>query len=211
MSVLVFAENLKGICKKASFEALTFGHHVAQSMGTDCHAVTIGQVNNIADLGKYGAAKIHQINADSIQDFDGQTYGKALSALAKEIGASVVIMGHSSQGKSLAGRIAIRLNAGLVSAVNALPETEGGFSVTKSLFSGKAIAKYNYASDVKVMTLVGNSMAPQEINAAGDAVASGISLEASKINVLETKTVEGIVPLPEAELVVSAGRGMKGP
>lgn len=211
MSVLVFAENLKGICKKAAFEALTFGHNVAQQMGTDCHAVTIGKIENIDDLGTYGADKVHQIAGQSSEDFEGQRFAKAISDLAQSIGAKVIIMGHSSQGKSIAGRVAVRMNAGLVTGVNELPSMDGGFHVNKSLFSGKAVATYNYHTDVKVLTLIGNAVAPEEINAAGSVEQSSVVLDAAKITVLETKTADGIVPLPEAELVVSAGRGMKGP
>lgn len=211
MSVLVFAENFKGTVKKSALEAIYFGHMLASQMGSECHAVTVGQISNIGDLGKYGASQIHQIAADEAVDFDSQQFSKAIGAFAQKMGSKVVILSHSSQGKSLAGRLSIRLDAGLVTAVNQLPDTSNGFHVTKSLFSGKAISTYSISSDVKIVTLVGNALAPQVVDAAGEVHAAGISLEESKVKILDTKTVEGTVPLPEAELVVSAGRGMKDP
>ncbi len=211
MSVLVFAENFKGTVKKSAFEAVHYGHKLAAEMGTDCHAITVGSVSNVSDLGKYGASKIHQIASASTVDFDSQQFSKAIGTFAKNIGAKVIILSHSSQGKSLAGRLAIRLDAGLVTAVNQLPDVSDGFKVTKSLFSGKAISTYSMDSEVKVLSLIGNALAPEVVNAAGEVVPSDIELEASKLTVVETKTVEGTVPLPEAELVVSAGRGMKDP
>ena len=211
MPILVFAENLKGKVKKSALEAVFYSYKLAQQMGTSCHAVTIGKIENIADLGKFGAEKIHQIESEQIADFDSQQFSKAISEVAKNIDAKVVVIAHSSQGKSVAGRVSIRLDAGLVTAVTQLPDTSDGFKVTKSLFSGKAISTYAMKSSVKVLTLVGNAIAIEEVNAAGEIADAGVKLETSKIKVLETKTVEGTVPLPEAELVVSAGRGMKGP
>ena len=211
MSVLVFAENFKGTIKKSALEAVHYGHKLAAQMGSECHAVTVGTISNIDDLGKYGASKIHQIASDAAVDFDSQQFSKSIGAFAQKVGAKVVIMSHSAQGKSLAGRLSIRLDAGLVTAVNQLPDTSNGFQVTKSLFSGKAISTYQMNSDVKVLTLIGNALSPEVVNAAGEVVDAGIELEASKIKIVETKTVDGTVPLPEAELVVSAGRGMKDP
>ncbi|MDA9774626.1 electron transfer flavoprotein subunit alpha/FixB family protein, partial [Saprospiraceae bacterium] len=201
----------KGTLKKSAFEAVYFGHKLAEQMGVACHAVTVGSISNIDELGKYGAQKVHQIESGSAVDFDGQQFSKAIGSFAQNVGAKVIIMAHSSQGKSLAGRLSIRLDAGLVTAVNQLPDTSNGFHVTKSLFSGKAISTYSIGSEVKVLTLIGNALAPQVVNSAGEIAEAGVSLETSKIKVIETKTVDGIVPLPEAELVVSAGRGMKGP
>lgn len=211
MSVLVFAENLKGIAKKAAFEAVYFGHELASKLGVDCNIMTIGKIENVNELAKYGAQNIYQVSQDTHVDFDSQTFAKAISDQAKALNASIVILSHSAQGKSAAGRVSIRLNAGLVTAVNSIPDLSDGFVVNKSLFSGKAISHYKINSEIKVLTLIGNAISPQEVNASGNVHKSEINLDESKIKVLETKTVDGNIPLPEAELVVSAGRGMKGP
>lgn len=211
MSVLVFAENLKGSAKKAAFETIYFGRELANNLGIDCHVLTIGKVNNVEDLAKFGADNIYQISADTVVDFDSQTFSKAISQQAEKLGSTIVILSHSAQGKSAAGRVAVRMNAGLVTAINSIPDNSDGFSVKKSLFSGKAIANYNITSEKKVLTLIGNAIPPKAVSGEGNIHDSDVILEESKIKIVDTKTVDGTVPLPEAELVVSAGRGMKGP
>jgi electron transfer flavoprotein alpha subunit len=103
------------------------------------------------------------------------------------------------------------MNAGNVSGANALPDTSNGFTVTKSVFSGKAIVQYAITTDKKVISVMGNSVQP--VAAGSDAPVEKVEMTfpPTSLNVIERKTSEGIVPLPEAELVVSAGRGMKGP
>ncbi len=209
--VLVFAEQQKGKFKKATLEAITYGAKTAQLLNTTCAALVIGNAEGVDNLGVYGATKIYQINAEGLNDFDSQSYAAAIANAAKELGAKVIIMGHSSTGKSLLGRVAIRLEAGSVAGVNQLPSVEGGFKVNKNVFSGKAIATYELSSEVKVLSLMGNSLAPEEMGAAVAPEELSVDVPASRVKVLEAKTVDGEVPLPEAELVVSAGRGMKEP
>ncbi len=211
MSVLVFAENLKGVCKKSSFEALTYSRMLADKLGVGMSAVTIGTVSNIEELASYGADKIYQINKSEVTPFDSKQFAKAIADLAQSIGATTIVASHSSQGKSIAGRLAVRMNAGLVTAVNSLPQEGSDFIVRRSLFSGKALADYKVNSTNKVITVIGNTVPPAKSDSVSDIVDAEVTLGAASINVLETKTVDGEIPLPEAELVVSAGRGMKGP
>ena len=210
--VLVYAESQEGKFKKAALEAVAYGHATAQVLGTECAVVVIGQADGAASLGQYGASSIHQINSDNLGHFDSQTYAAALSGAATSLGAKVVILPHNSGGKSLAGRLAVRLNAGCVTAANAVPTNDGVFKVKKNVFAGKAIADYQIDSDIKVLTLSGNSIKPEVIGA--DVAVSPLSVDvpASKIKVVSTNKQQGdTAPLPEAELVVSAGRGMKDP
>ncbi len=211
MSVLVFAENLKGTCKKSSFEALTYSRMMADKLGVTMSAVTIGKVENIDELASYGADKIYQIAPDEVVSFDSKQFAQTVSSLAQSIGSKIIVAAHSSQGKSVAGRLAVRMNAGLVTAVNSLPQDGGDFVLRRSLFSGKALADYKMNSENKVITVIGNTVPPAKSDSTSEIVKSDVALAASSIKVLETKTVDGEVPLPEAELVVSAGRGMKGP
>lgn len=211
--VLVYAESPRGQFKKAAFEAVSYGKKVADMMGVSCVALAIGGNGESAgQLGQYGAGKVLHIGGANLDHFDSQVYAAAVADVAREIGASVVVMSHSSTGKAVAGRVAVRLNAGLVSGVNALPDTSnGGFQVQKSVYSGKAIASFNITSPVKVLSLMNNAVRP-EITGAVVAVESRTpTLPSSLIRVTAVKTQEGRVPLPEAETVVSAGRGMKGP
>ena len=211
MSVLVFAENLKGECKKGAFEALTYGKMMADKLGTTMSAVTIGKINNLDELASYGAEKIYQINAGDEVAFDSKQFAKAIADQAVAIGASIFVAAHTSQGKALAGRLSVRMDAGLVTGVNGLPQDGDDFVVRRSLFSGKALADYAVKSDKKVITVIGNTVPPVKSGASSEVVSSEIALGEASMIVLETRTVDGEVPLPEAEVVVSAGRGMKGP
>lgn len=207
--ILIYAESPKGKLKKAAFEAVTYGKKLADASGYTCAALTFGSVENAAQLGQYGASKVY--NVASIGDFDSQVYTKAIGDVAAQIGAKVIILSHSATGKSLTGRLAARFDAGSVAGANAVPSLSGGFKVKKSVFSGKAIAEYNITSDMKIVAVMGNCLQPV-ISGADVAVESlNVSVAASRIRVKSVKTQEGIVPLPEAELVVSAGRGLKGP
>jgi electron transfer flavoprotein alpha subunit len=209
--VLVFAETQKGKFKKSAFEAVTYGYKTAQVLGTNCAAITLGTAENAGQLGKYGAEKVYSISDSTLDNFDSQSYASVLSDAAQQLGAKVVIVSHSSTGKSLLGRLAVRLNAGSVAGVNAVPTNNGAFKVSKMVFSGKAIATYEVNSDVKVLSVMGNAIQPEEVGSEQSPESLDITVPAPKVKVKELKTVEGIVPLPEAELVVSAGRGMKGP
>jgi electron transfer flavoprotein alpha subunit len=207
MSVLVFAESAKGNFKKAAFEAVTYGKKVAANLGTDCIALTLGDANNAGQLGQYGATAIY--NVGGIGAFDAQVYATVIADAAKHLGAKVVIVSHTSTGKSLAGRLAVRLNAGLVSGANSVLSADG--KVKKSVYSGKAIAEYAIKSDVKVISLMGNALPIEKMGSDVAVTPLSISAPASRVQVKSVKTIEGIVPLPEAEKVVSAGRGMKDP
>ena len=207
--VLVFAESNKGNFKKAALEAVTYGKKVADMLGTSCQALTLGAVNHAEQLGQYGATAVH--NVADITAFDSQVYATIIAETAKQIGATVVIVSNTSTGKALVGRVAVKLKAGLVSGANTLPTNDGAFKVRKGVFSGKAIAEFTISSPIKVISLVGNAI-PPEITGNDVAVTPlSISMPTSRVTVKSVKTAEGIVPLPEAELVVSAGRGMKDP
>jgi len=209
--ILVLADSPNGQLKKGSFEAVTYGKKVADAMGTQCAALVLGSANDAGQLGQYGAAKVIHLDNDQLNSFDSQVHTSVVADVAKQLGAQVVIVSHSSAGKSLIGRLAVRLDAGSVAGVNQLPTVEGGFKVKKNVFSGKAIAEYEISSPVKVLSLMGNSIPVEATGSAVAAESMEVTIPASKVTVKDRKTIDGTVPLPEAELVVSAGRGMKGP
>ncbi len=208
--VLVYAESPKGHFKKSAFEAVTYGKMVADIMGKSCTALVIGNADNPGQLGKYGAAKVVQANG-AFENFDSQVFTEIIANAAKELGAEVVIVNHSSAGKSILGRLAVKLNAGSVSGVNSVPTVDGGFKVKKNVFSGKAVAEYEIKTAIKVLSLMGNSYPPAETGSDVTVESFDTTVPAAKVTVKNVQTVDGTVPLPEAELVVSAGRGMKGP
>jgi electron transfer flavoprotein alpha subunit len=208
MAVLVYAESLTGSIKKAALEAVTYGKQAAAALGTECIALTIGQADDSDKLGKCGADKVYNVAASN--DFDAQVYAAIVANAAQKLGADCVVFAHSSSGKSLAGRVSVRLEAGLVSSVISVPEGSN-FQVKKGVFSGKGFATYNITSEYKVLTVAGNTFRTEETGSAVAVEALDVEVPQGRIRVKEQSTVDGVVPLPEAELVVSAGRGMKGP
>lgn len=211
MSILVYAESLAGKFKKTAFETVNYGKKIADQQGTQCIALVIGNADNADQLGTYGADKVLHVTDAAAADFDSQVYASIIAEVAQANGANTVVMTHSSTGKSLLGRVAVKMNAGSVSGVNSLPEGGGSFKVKKSVFSGKAIAEYEITSANKVVSVAGNSFPVEELGSPVAAENISVNVPQRKVNVIETKVASGRVPLPEAELVVSAGRGMKGP
>ena len=209
--VLVVVEHQNAQIKKAGFEVVTFGRHIANKMNTTCEAVVFGKVDQVAQLGIYGAEKVHVVDDDKVSSFDSQVYTSALSQLVERTNAEVVVLSHSSMGKSVLGRLSIKLSAAAVSAVGFIPETEGGFQVKKAVFAGKAYATYRMNTPIKLISLIGNSLPPEKLGAPCDVVAAEVSLSDPRVKVLDVQRSTSGVPLPEAERVVSAGRGMKDP
>ena len=210
--VLVFAESVNGTFKKAAFEAVTYGHQTAEVLGTHCEAIVLGPAEGAGQLGKYGATKVHHVADDSLKQLDSQVYAAVLAAAVEQLGAKVVVMSHSSTGKSVFGRLAARLNAGSVPAANAVPTNEGGvFTVRKPVYSGKAFANIAIDSDVKLISVTGNSLPPVEVAGEVAVTPLDVAVPAGRVTVKKVTRMEGVTPLPEAEIVVSAGRGMKSP
>ena len=212
MSVLIFIDIAEGHVKKASFEAMTYGAKIAEQLGTTAEGVVLGTATDeLSSLGKYGVKKIHHVNNPSLDHLDAQVYTKAIAEVAGKTGAKVIVFSNNVDGKSIAPRLSAKLKAGLVSGAVALPDTSKGFIVKKNVFSGKAFANLALNTDVKIIAL--NPNAYQTIAGEGTAevVSTDISVVAPKVKVTAVNKVSGEVPLTEAEIVVSAGRGMKGP
>ena len=212
MSVLIFIDIAEGHVKKASLEAMTYGAKVAEQLGTSAEGVVVGTAkDDLASLGKYGVKKIHHVNNPALDHFDAQAYTKVIAEVATKTGAKVIVFSNNVDGKSIAPRLSARLKAGLVSGAVALPDTSKGFVVKKNVFSGKAFANISLTTDVKIISL--NPNAYQTIAGEGTAevVPADVTVDTPKVKVTAVNKVSGEVPLTEAETVVSAGRGMKGP
>ena len=212
MSVLVFIDTTEGHVKKASLEAMTYGVKVAEQLGTTAEGVVLGTTkDDLASLGKFGVKKIHHVNNAALDHLDAQVYTKAIADVATKTGAKVIVFSNNVDGKSIAPRLSARLKAGLVSGAVALPDSSKGFVVKKNVFSGKAFANISLNTDVKIIAL--NPNAYQTIAGEGTAevVNADVAVDAPKVKVTGVNKVSGEVPLTEAEIVVSAGRGMKGP
>ena len=212
MSVLIFIDTNEGHVKKASLEAMTYGAKLAEQLGTVAEGVVLGTAkDDLTVLGKYGVKKIHQINNEALNHLDAQVYTKVLAQVAEQTGAKVIVFSNNVDGKALAPRLSVRLKAGLVTGAVALPDTSNGFVVKKNVFSGKAFANISLNTEIKIIAL--NPNAYQTIAGEGKAevVSFNAAVAVAKVKVTAVNKVSGEVPLTEAEIVVSAGRGMKGP
>ncbi|MBF8964642.1 electron transfer flavoprotein subunit alpha/FixB family protein [Pontibacter sp. FD36] len=219
MSVLVFVEGLNGEIKKSSLEAASYGSQVAQAMGTTATAVAIGEVHEeaLAKLGEQGISKVLYDADDRLKQFVADAYVKVIATAAQQESAKVLVFSNSNIGAAVGSKLAVRLNGSLATNVTELPKIDGGnFTVTRGVFSGKAFADVNLTSDVKIIAVKKNST---DIISNGGSTATVEKLSAdlaeSDFAAAPKETVMqdtgGGVLLPEAEIVVSGGRGMKGP
>jgi len=212
MSVLIFIDTAEGHVKKASLEAMTYGAKVAEQLGTTAEGVVFGSIKeDLAALGKYGVKKIHHVNNPSLDHLDAQVYTKAIADVAGKTGAKIIVFSNNVDGKAIAPRLSARLKAGLVSGAVALPDTSKGFIVKKNVFSGKAFANISLNTDIKIIALNPNAYQTTAGEGTAEVIATGIAVDTSKVKVTAVNKVSGEVPLTEAEIVVSAGRGLKGP
>jgi electron transfer flavoprotein alpha subunit len=214
MSVIVYTENWEGKFKKSTFELLTYAKDTAKKLSKDLVVVSIGNVEEavLKELAKYGASKIISYAGDTLKTFKTETYTSVLEKAAGEFNAELIIMPHSFNGKSVAPRLSGKLKAGLVSAVIDLVNTEDGFVVKKPVFSGKGFGYFKINTDIKILTLSVNSYKTTED--ATDAEIEQKDAAISDDTAYEIKKVEkasGKMPLQDAEIVVSGGRGLKGP
>lgn len=215
MSVLVYTEINKGKVKKASLEAVNYGAKIAELTGSSVTAfVANADAAQLEEIGKAGAKKILSVKNDALKGADSTLICAAVEQAAKAEGAKVIVFAFDITGKSVAPRLAAKLKAGLVAGAVDYPTTNGSaLDVKKNVFSGKATAIYTIHSDVKVISVLPNSNPVQLGSNAATVADFAVELGASKIKVKEQKanSVGNMIPLPEAELVVSAGRGLKGP
>jgi electron transfer flavoprotein alpha subunit len=213
MSVLIFVDHTdEGHIKKASHEAISYGAKIAEQMGDVAEAVVLGRVNeDLAALGQHGAKKVHHVQNDNLNTFDSQVQAKVIAQVAEQTGAKVIVFSNNSSGKALATRVAVRLKAGLIAGATALPDTSNGFTVRKNVFSGKAFANVSFRSDIKVISLNVNAFTIIEGAGTAEVVSFNATVDAAKVKVTESTKTSGKVALTEADVVVSAGRGLKGP
>jgi len=191
---------------------LSYGAALATQLGTTAEAVLLGTVSSdLSTLGKYGIKKVHQAAQEGLNAIDAQVQARIIADLAASSSATVVVFSNNFSGKAIAPRVAVRLKAGLVSGAVALPDTSNGFVVKKNVFSGKAFAFIALNSPVKVIALNPNSYAVKEGEGTAEISALSATAATPKVKVVSATVASGDVPLTEAELVVSGGRGLKGP
>jgi electron transfer flavoprotein alpha subunit len=212
MSVLIFLDQADKHIKKSSFEAASYGAKLAQDLNTSAEGIVLGNVqDDLPSLGKFGLKKIHTVKNDVLNNFDDEVFTHIIAEAAKDTGAKVIIFSNNFNGKSIAPRLSVRLKAGLVTGAVALPNISNGFIVKKSVFSGKAFANVSIKTDIKIISLNANAYKVSEGEGTAEVVELNVQIPESRVKVQAVNKVSGEIPLAEAELVVSGGRGLKGP
>ncbi len=216
MSVLVYAEINKGRVKKASLECINYASKIAEITGQSVTAmVNNADATQLEEIGKAGATKIISFKNDKI-GADSMLISAAVEQVAKGENAKVIIFAFDITGKAVAPRLSAKLRAGLVAGAVDYPVVNGStLEVKKNVFSGKATCVCTIHTDIKIISLLPNSFPVKLGENKSSVIESTIDVSTiqSRIVVKEVKnnSTGGMIPLPEAELVVSAGRGLKGP
>ena len=215
MSVLVYVENTDGQFKKSVYEAVSYAKAIADNTNSSLTAISIGDVaeETLNNLGKYGAKKVLNVTSENLKNFVNQAYAAVIADAASKEKTEVVVLSNSFSGKGLAPRVAIKLNAGLVDGAMELPNiVDGTFSVKKTVFSGKAFATVQLTSPIKVVALNPNAYGVKETLGTVEIESFSPEVKQTDLSTLVKEIVRATnkVSLPDAELVVSGGRGLKG-
>lgn len=209
--VLAYIETHHAQFKKSGLEALVLAHSLAQQSQQPCVALVLGPCADPASLSAYGADKILHASAESLAHFDTQVFTKAISTVYRQHGAKTLVLTHSANGKNLTGRLAVNLQIACISGVKKASFNDHKLEIYKDVFAGKAVAEYLTTTDQAVLSVMPNAI-PVSMAAKSPVVeAITLDLPLPRTRVVKVLGEDGHIPLPEAELVVSAGRGMKGP
>jgi electron transfer flavoprotein alpha subunit len=208
MSVLIYTDTSNGAFTKNAFEAANYGALVAKSEGTSATAIVIGKTEDASILGAYGITKALHFNEASLTNFDPQKVAQIIIEAAKKISATTIVLAHDYSGKAVAPILAAKLDAGLVTGAVALPE---GNTVKKTVFSGKAFATIEIKTSTKIITVLPNAVEKQTFSETVSTEAFSCEIPSTRLIVKEVKKASNELSLTEADIVVSAGRGLKGP
>lgn len=212
MSVLVYTESEDGKFKKAAFELAAYAKGIADKMGSSVTAVTFN-ASDVSELGKYGVTKVLKVQNDKLEKFNAEAYADAIKQAAEKEASKVVVLSQSANAKYLAPLLAVHLNAGYASNVVGLPENTQPFQVKRTAFTNKAFNITEISTDVKIIGLSKNSYGLKEAEgqATEEVFAPSLTSEDFSVNVVSVDKAANKVTIADAEIVVSGGRGLKGP
>ncbi|TJZ61406.1 electron transfer flavoprotein subunit alpha/FixB family protein [Sphingobacterium olei] len=216
MSVLVYIENTEGLLKKSAFEVASYASQIANLQQAKTVAISIGDVSDseLQKLENYGISKVLTVTNDDLKSFVNQAYASIIAAAAQKEQANIVVLSNSFSGKGLAPRIAAKLEAGLVSGAISVPSFNAAVAEVKTTaFSNKAIATVSITSPIKVFTLSPNAFEIAERKTSAQIENFVPEIASTDFNTIVKEIIRATdkISLPEAEIVVSAGRGLKGP
>ena len=212
MSILIYAESADGKFKKVAFELASYAKKVAESLGTRVTAVTVN-AGNVSDLSKYGVDKVLKVSNDKLNNFNAKAFADVIKQAAQKESAKVILLSSTTDSLYMAPIVAIGLDAGFASNVVGLPLSTSPFQVKRTAFSNKAFNITEINTDVKLLSLAKNSYGVFESTSAATEEDFVPSLNDADFNV-KVESVEkstGKVTIADADVVVSGGRGLKGP
>jgi electron transfer flavoprotein alpha subunit len=215
MSVLIFIEGTGGEIKKSSYEAAAYATALAEQMNIQAVGILIGKYTEeqIKELGSHGIGRLLHVNDSKLDEHLIQPYASTIAQAAKKENANTILLPKSSLSDAVAAAIAVKLGAGVVTNVTALPDITNGFRVKRAIYSGKAFATVELLSEVKVITVAKNAYIGTVKNNTvfTEVFSPTFSEEDFKVKIKETQRASGDILLTEADRVVSGGRGLKGP
>jgi len=202
MSILVYI-NASNSLSKSAFEAVTY----AKKLGEEVNVLSTGSSDSalLANLGLYGASKVLAIQ----EQLDETQLTQSIHKAASDLQSNTIVFTHDLTAKAIAPRLSVRMKAGLVAGAIDIPAADGTIKV--NVFSGKAFGIVKVNTTTRIISILPNSLQPESAFGACEVQAYTAEQSSQAIKVISTKKPEGEIPLPEAELVVSAGRGLKGP
>ncbi|MFP9112622.1 electron transfer flavoprotein subunit alpha/FixB family protein [Flavobacterium sp. RHBU_3] len=212
MSILIYAESAEGKFKKTAFELASYAKKIAGETGTTVTAVTIN-ANDSQDLAKYGVDKVLKVTSDKLKAFNAKAYADVVKQAAQKESAKIVLFSSNTDSLYVAPLVAVGLEAGFASNVVALPVSLSPFQVKRNAFSNKAFNITEISTDVKVLAVAKNSFGLIESGASLTEEGFEPSLNDGDftVKVESSEKVSGKVTIADAEIVVSGGRGLKGP
>jgi len=208
MGAIVFVELDENKVKKSSLEAVSY----AKEVFGECSAILFGEVDDIDEVGKAGASKVLHVKNEELKIPNIMAYSSAIAEAMDKEGFDALVLAKSSLGDPVSARVAIKIGAALASNVSEV-SLDGGATVKKSIYTGKAFANTSLSGDKKIISIKKNAVPIKEDGASPEIVEfqPTISEGDFKVKVTKTEKAEGDVLLPEADIVVSGGRGLKGP
>jgi len=210
MSVLVYTESDQGKFKKIALEVASYGKEVAKLLGTTVTAVTIN-ADDVSVLGHYGVDKVLKVKDTKLDSFNAKAYAEIIKQAAEKEGSKVVVISSSADCKYLAPLLAVGLEAGYASNAVEAPSNASPFTVKRNAFSSKAFQTVTINTDVKLVGVSKNSLGLVESKGNASAEDFSPSIPENGVHVDAVEKVTGKVTIADAEIVVSGGRGLKGP
>lgn len=212
MSILVYAESSEGKFKKVAFELASYAKKVADALGTSVTAITINS-NDVSELSKYGIDKVLKVSNEKLNSFSAKAYADSIKQAAQKEGSKIILLSSTTDSIYISPLVTIALEAGLVSNVVGLPISTSPFQVRRTAFSNKAFTISEIETEIKVLSLAKNSYGIFENESSLIEEDFNPTIQDSDfgVKVVSVEKVSGKVTIADADIVVSAGRGLKGP